>query len=132
MKILLAIALGSALGGVLRYLTGALVHLWFARSFPWGTLGVNVIGCALIGVSWVLLATRGEDGELARAFVLVGLLGGFTTFSSFFARDTAAHRAAWLCARGGVRRRQRDGVPGGRLGGNAVRSPLAGMTGQEN
>ncbi len=83
MKILLAIALGSALGGVLRYLTGALVHLWFARSFPWGTLGVNVLGCALIGVSWVLLATRGEGGELARAFVLVGLLGGFTTFSSF-------------------------------------------------
>ena len=80
---LLAIALGSALGGVLRFLLGALVHLWLARSFPWGTLGVNLIGCTAIGLAWVLLAARGQDGELARAFVIVGLLGGFTTFSSF-------------------------------------------------
>lgn len=80
---LIAIALGSALGGVLRYLAGAAVHLWLARTFPWGTLGVNVIGCTAIGLAWVLLATRGADGELARAFLIVGVLGGFTTFSSF-------------------------------------------------
>jgi CrcB protein len=59
------------------------VHLWVARSFPWGTLGVNLLGSAVIGLAWVLLSARGEDGELARAFVIVGLLGGFTTFSSF-------------------------------------------------
>lgn len=79
----MAIALGSALGGVLRYLAGAAVHLWLARTFPWGTLGVNVLGSSAIGLAWVLLAARGEGGELARAFVIVGLLGGFTTFSSF-------------------------------------------------
>lgn len=82
-KVLFAIALGSALGGVMRYLGGAMVHAWLPRAFPWGTLGVNVVGSALIGLAWVLLSTRGEDGELARAFVIVGFLGGFTTFSSF-------------------------------------------------
>ena len=80
---LMAIALGSALGGVLRYLAGAAVHVWLARTFPWGTLGVNMLGSTAIGLAWVLLAARGEGGELARAFVIVGLLGGFTTFSSF-------------------------------------------------
>jgi CrcB protein len=80
---LIAIALGSALGGVLRYLAGAAVHVWLARTFPWGTLGVNVLGSTMIGLCWVLLATRGEQGELLRAFVIVGMLGGFTTFSSF-------------------------------------------------
>ena len=79
----MAIALGSALGGVLRYLAGAAVHVWLARTFPWGTLGVNMLGSTAIGLAWVLLAARGEGGELARAFVIVGLLGGFTTFSSF-------------------------------------------------
>jgi CrcB protein len=79
----MAIALGSALGGVLRYLAGAAVHLWLARTFPWGTLSVNVLGSTVIGLAWVLLAARGEQGELLRAFVIIGMLGGFTTFSSF-------------------------------------------------
>ena len=82
-RVLLAIALGSALGGVARHLAGALVHLWLARTFPWGTLLVNVLGCTLIGLLWVLLAARGDGGELLRAFLFVGVLGGFTTFSSF-------------------------------------------------
>jgi len=82
-RILIAIALGSGLGGVLRYLAGAAVHVIWARTFPWGTLAVNVVGSTLIGLLWVHLSARGEAGELARAFVIVGLLGGFTTFSSF-------------------------------------------------
>jgi len=82
-RILIAIALGSGLGGVLRYLAGALVHVWWARTFPWGTLAVNVVGSTLIGLLWVFLSARGESGEVARAFFIVGLLGGFTTFSSF-------------------------------------------------
>jgi len=82
-KVLLAIALGSGLGGVMRYLGGALVHAWWPRAFPWGTLSVNVLGSALIGLAWVWLAARGAEGEMARAFVIVGFLGGFTTFSSF-------------------------------------------------
>ena len=82
-RILIAIALGSGFGGVLRYLAGAAVHMLWARTFPWGTLAVNVAGSALIGLLWIYLSARGEAGELARAFVIVGLLGGFTTFSSF-------------------------------------------------
>lgn len=82
-RLLVAIALGSALGGVARYLAGAVIHAWVARTFPWGTLSVNVLGCALIGLAWALLAPRGESAELLRAFLIVGVLGGFTTFSAF-------------------------------------------------
>lgn len=79
---IIAIALGSALGGVSRYLAGLAVHAYVARTFPWDTLAVNVLG-AVIGLLWTSLAARGESGEILRAFVFIGLLGGFTTFSSF-------------------------------------------------
>lgn len=80
---IIAIALGSALGGVSRYLAGLAIHASLARTFPWGTLAVNLIGSAAIGLLWTSLAARGEGGEVLRAFVFIGLLGGFTTFSSF-------------------------------------------------
>ncbi|MBP6514484.1 MAG: fluoride efflux transporter CrcB [Steroidobacteraceae bacterium] len=83
MNSLVAIALGSALGGVLRYLAGLGVHAWFARTFPWGTLAVNVLGCLAIGLCWVWLAERGSVSPEWRALVIIGVLGGFTTFSSF-------------------------------------------------
>jgi len=79
----MTIALGSALGGVFRYLAGLAIHAWVARTFPWSTLVVNVLGSAVIGLLWTSLAARGESGELLRAFIFIGLLGGFTTFSSF-------------------------------------------------
>lgn len=83
LQTVMAIALGSALGGVLRYLVGLAVHAHAMRTFPWGTLLVNVLGSAAIGLLWTSLAARGEGGEALRAFVFIGLLGGFTTFSSF-------------------------------------------------
>ena len=81
MKILL-VAVGSGLGGVLRYL----VPCWIgaAKGFPWATLTVNVVGSLLIGLLSGLLARHGgSSAESIRAFAVVGFCGGFTTFSTF-------------------------------------------------
>ena len=85
MQIYLWIALGSALGGAGRYWCSGVIARNFGETFPWGTLTVNVLGSLLIG----LLATVTEpDGRLfisttARQFFMLGIFGGFTTFSSF-------------------------------------------------
>lgn len=71
---LLAVALGGALGSCARFATQA----WLAR--PWGTLGVNLLGCLAMGVLLGL-----EVSERTKAFVAIGLLGGFTTFSGLAA-----------------------------------------------
>lgn len=73
---LLWIGIGGGLGALGRY---GLVSLLQQKSlgFPWGTLAVNALGCLLIGAVFERLSTDG------RAFVVVGLLGGFTTFSAF-------------------------------------------------
>ena len=81
MKILL-VAIGSALGGVLRYLVPCLFAAH--KGFPWATLTVNVVGSLLIGLLSGLLARHGgASAESIRAFAVVGFCGGFTTFSSF-------------------------------------------------
>ena len=75
--------LGSALGGGARLYLSTLVARGLGTSFPWGTLAVNVLGCFAIGwlVTWAGL--RGGLSPSARLFLVSGLLGGFTTFSSF-------------------------------------------------
>lgn len=84
MSTYLWITLGSALGGVLRY---ALTRLTLDSSttFPWGTILINVIGCFVIGFfgTFTFPGGRFEVSENIRMFVMVGLCGGFTTFSSF-------------------------------------------------
>ncbi len=80
---LFLIFLGSGLGGVLRYTLGGWAHRITNGSFPFGTLLVNVTGCLLIGFLTAALAGRFLIREELRVAVLVGLLGGFTTFSSF-------------------------------------------------
>lgn len=80
---IVAIAAGGALGSVLRYLLSAGIQQWVGRVFPVGTLLVNVIGCCAIGVLCVWLIERGSVGEAWRSFWMVGVLGGFTTFSTF-------------------------------------------------
>lgn len=103
MRTLVAIAAGGALGSVTRYLSGAAVHLWLPRTFPWGTLAVNVLGCAALGVLWVWLAGRGPAGESLRALLIIGLLGGFTTFSSFSLETLLLfEQHSWLRAGGYV------------------------------
>lgn len=79
----LAIALGGALGAVLRYGVSTGVHHWWGREFPWGTLVVNVLGSLLMGLLFILLVERMAATPALRAFWLVGLLGAFTTFSTF-------------------------------------------------
>ena len=79
------IALGSALGGMARYACSSLIANWFGQGFPWGTLLVNVAGSFVIGFFATL---TGPDGRifadtLTRQFVMIGILGGYTTFSSF-------------------------------------------------
>jgi CrcB protein len=79
------VALGSAIGGAARYGCAGLAARWLGAGFPWGTFIVNVSGSLLIGFLAALMA---PDGRLlaapdVRTFLLIGILGGFTTFSSF-------------------------------------------------
>jgi len=82
MKIILAIGIGSCIGGVCRYLLSQFIQNKFLSTFPFGTLGVNIIGCFLIGIVFGL-SERGNFTIEWRLFLATGLLGGFTTFSSF-------------------------------------------------
>ena len=81
MNTLFVVAMGSALGGALRFFIGQKVDQAVDAQFPWGTLFVNVLGCFLIGALSVSLKTF--DKENLRLFLLPGFLGGFTTFSAF-------------------------------------------------
>lgn len=79
----IAIAGGGAVGALLRFWVSIGVYQLLGRGFPWGTLAVNVIGSFLMGLLFVLFLERSMvSGEL-RGAVLVGLLGAFTTFSTF-------------------------------------------------
>ena len=89
------VALGSALGGVARYwCSGVAARLW-GESFPWGTILVNVAGSFVIGLFATLTAPDGRvfASSEARVFVMVGLCGGYTTFSSFSLQSLALARA---------------------------------------
>ena len=75
------VAVGSALGGVCRYLVSVLLNS--PAGFPWGTLGVNVLGSLAIGLLSGWLAHGTGNAAAIRAFAVVGFCGGFTTFSTF-------------------------------------------------
>ncbi len=81
------VALGGGTGAVLRYQTGRLMtHLLGTNAitaFPWATLACNALGSMAMGLLAGFLARHGSSGELWRLFIGIGLLGGFTTFSSF-------------------------------------------------
>lgn len=79
---LASIALGGALGSILRFLLSNRVYQWLGRDFPYGTLSVNILGCLLMGFLFVFMTERVVGVEI-RAATLVGFLGGLTTFSSF-------------------------------------------------
>jgi CrcB protein len=80
---LIAIAAGGALGALARFGASHGVHTLFGRTFPYGTLTVNVVGSFFIGLLFILLTERLELGPNWRAFLMVGFLGAFTTFSTF-------------------------------------------------
>jgi len=79
----MAIAAGGALGALLRYWMSTGVYSLVGRDFPYGTLAVNVLGSLVMGVLYVLLIERLAETAVLRAFLLIGLLGAFTTFSTF-------------------------------------------------
>ena len=79
----LAIAAGGALGALMRYWVSTATYAWLGRGFPWGTLMVNVLGSFAMGALYVLLLDRLTSGPELRAFLLIGFLGAFTTFSTF-------------------------------------------------
>ena len=94
------VALGGALGSVARYACSTGAARWLGAGFPYGTLFVNVAGSFAIGLLAALVASDGRPslGADARAFLLVGVLGGFTTFSSFSLETLELARGGALAA----------------------------------
>lgn len=99
------IGIGSALGGMARYWCSGFVAARFGETFPWGTIAVNVIGSFVIGF---FATVSGPDGRLmvpslARQFVMIGVCGGYTTFSSFSLQTlTLVRDGQWLAAAGNI------------------------------
>ncbi len=80
---ILSIAVGGAIGAVMRYWVSTGVYNLLGRGFPYGTLVVNVVGSLLMGFLYVLLLERMTLSPELRAALLIGVLGAFTTFSTF-------------------------------------------------
>ncbi len=83
MRHLLLVGAGGGLGAMLRFLAGGFVHRFLPASFPYGTFLINVSGCFGIGFLAGLVEERFLLGPGARLFWMVGVLGGYTTFSTF-------------------------------------------------
>ena len=80
----LLVGIGGFIGANSRYLLGGAVHqITGSASFPYGTVVANVLGCLVIGILGGLSDSRQVFGPEARAFLFIGILGGFTTFSTF-------------------------------------------------
>ncbi|MGR3342571.1 MAG: fluoride efflux transporter CrcB [Paracoccaceae bacterium] len=77
----LPVAIGGAIGATARYLTGVVAVRVMGHGFPWGTMTVNIVGSFLLGVIIVYMAER--SGHRLAPFLVTGILGSYTTFSSF-------------------------------------------------
>jgi len=79
------IAIGSAIGGVARYWCSGVAARLVGETFPWGTIAVNILGSFIIGFIFTISATEGRIflSSTTRNFIMIGILGGYTTFSSF-------------------------------------------------
>lgn len=82
-QLIAAVAAGGACGSVLRYISVSLLGRWLGTGFPWGTVFVNLLGSFIMGVLAELAARKLNIPEPLRVFLFVGVLGGFTTFSTF-------------------------------------------------
>lgn len=98
------VALGSALGGVARYASAGIELRWPGAAFPWSTLLVNVVGSLAIGALAFAIPADGRAlSENARLLLMVGICGGFTTFSAFSLETlNLARSGAWGVAAGYV------------------------------
>ncbi|MBY2917288.1 fluoride efflux transporter CrcB [Rhizobium leguminosarum] len=79
----LLVAVGGAIGSLLRYYVGQWALRLMGPAFPWGTLTVNIVGCFVIGVFAELIARKFNASVELRLLLITGFLGGFTTFSAF-------------------------------------------------
>jgi CrcB protein len=105
MSLYLWIAIGSALGGVSRFALSGYVAQHFGETFPWGTLVINVTGSLVIGFFATLTAPDGRwvVSPEGRQFFMVGICGGYTTFSSFSLQTLSlAREGDWLRAGGNI------------------------------
>ena len=98
MRIIIAIGLGGAFGSIMRYLVSGWVQRMANIPFPVGTLSVNIIGSLVLGLLTGLGENAGVFSPTTRAFLLIGLLGGFTTFSTFAYETTALTRDSQFLA----------------------------------
>jgi len=106
---LVLVLVGGGLGSAARYLVSTWTGEHFGTAFPWGTLTVNLVGCFLIGLLATLADEAAAVGPEARVFLVVGVLGGFTTFSSFALdtlrlgeHDQAARAVVYVCISVGI------------------------------
>ncbi len=83
MKAVLVVFAGSGLGGVLRYLLNFAIFKRFPSIFPYGIFSINILGCFLIGVFYSLAEKQNVLSPETRLFLMTGICGGFTTFSTF-------------------------------------------------
>lgn len=95
------IGLGGFLGANARYWLGSLINRFLGTGFPWATGLVNITGALAIGIIATLFADRAIENESLRLFLIVGLLGGYTTFSSYtWEAVTLMQEDRWLAATG--------------------------------
>lgn len=83
LRTILLVGLGSAAGGILRYLTGKWIHTSIHTSFPLGTMTVNILGCFIIGLVYYFFSKNSTMDTNMQLLLATGFCGGFTTFSSF-------------------------------------------------
>jgi len=103
------VAVGGAIGSVLRYYVGQWALRLAGPAFPWGTLTVNVVGCFVIGVFAEMIIRRFDASPELRLLLITGFLGGFTTFSAFsldaislFERGAVVSGAVYIVASVGL------------------------------
>lgn len=83
MATMLWIGLGGFIGANSRYWLGSLINRWLGTGFPWATGVINITGALAIGIIATLFADKAVDNDQLRLFLIVGVLGGYTTFSSY-------------------------------------------------
>ena len=101
MKLVLAVALGGAIGAVARYQSVVWISRLIGLGFPWGTLFVNIVGSFVMGLFIEFFTLRTSGDQEFRAFFAVGVLGSFTTFSSFSLDVAMLYERGHLMAAGG-------------------------------